>query len=114
MISGIGATLAGLFAFRKKIDNAASNVANSNTDNYKKTDATITEGRESLPDVTTRKIDSPGALIQESDGIMRETSNVELSEEIPQMMIAQRGYEANLKALKTQEELLDSVIDIMA
>jgi flagellar hook protein FlgE len=45
---------------------------------------------------------------------MRETSNVDLAEELPQMIVSQRGYEANIKALETQEEVLKSTIDILA
>jgi flagellar hook-associated protein FlgK len=36
-----------------------------------------------------------------------------LEEEIPQMMVTQRTYEANLKVLQTQNEMLGSVLDIM-
>ena len=40
-------------------------------------------------------------------------SNVDLAEEIPQTMIAQRGYEANLATLRTRDEMLKSIIDII-
>jgi flagellar hook protein FlgE len=38
---------------------------------------------------------------------------VDLAEEFPQMMIAQRGYEANIKALKAQSDVLKSILDIV-
>jgi flagellar basal body rod protein FlgG len=113
MISGIASSLSALAAFGKKIANGAHNVANCDTDGYKRSDATITEGEAGLPAVTLTRSGSPGALIQE-EGTMRETSNVELTMELPQMMIAQRGYEANIKALKSQDEMLESVLDILA
>lgn len=113
MVSGISASLAALFAFGKKLSNTAHNVANVNTDGYKKWVATITEDGQGLPEVTLLRSDSPGPLIVEEDGV-REGSNVDLTEEMPQMMIAQRGYEANIKALKTQTDVLESIIDILA
>jgi flagellar hook-associated protein FlgK len=36
-----------------------------------------------------------------------------LEEEIPEMMVTQRAYEANLKVLQTQNKMLGSVLDIM-
>lgn len=114
MVGGISASLAGLMAFGKKVANAAGNIANSGTDNYKATAAAIIDNQAGLPDVTTQRDNSPGSLIQEADGTMRESSNVDLSREIPQMMIGRRGYEANLKALKTQDEMVKSVLDIIA
>jgi flagellar hook protein FlgE len=53
-----------------------------------------------------------GALVEEY-GVARETSNVDLAAELAQMMIAQRGYEANIQALKTQNEVLKSIMDIV-
>lgn len=112
MISGISASLSGLSAFGNMLSNAAHNVANVNTDGFKKTVATITEGTQGLPQVTLARSDSPGTLVDEQ-GQMKETSNVDLSWELPQMMIAQRGYEANIKALSAQNQALKSVIDMV-
>ena len=83
-----------------------------NTKGYKKTVATITEDGAGLPGLDLKESDTPGALVQE-DGITQETSDVDLAEELPQMMVAQRGYETNLKALKAQEDLLKSTLEIL-
>ena len=111
MISGISSSIAGLLAYGKKLSNTAHNVANSNTNGYKKTVATITEDGQRLPQVNLMQSNSPGAFVQE-EGLLKETSNVDLAEEFPQMMIAQRGYEANIKALKAQSDVLKSLLDI--
>jgi flagellar basal-body rod protein FlgC len=113
MISGINSSLAALFTFGKMLSNTAGNVANVNTDGYKKTVGTIEEDGEGLPELDLSKSDSPGALVQE-DGVTTETSNVDLLEELPQMMVAQRGYEANIKALSVQDDVLKSTLDILA
>ena len=110
MISGLSASVSGLWVFVRKLENAARNIANSDTDGYKSKKATIVEDEAGLP---TLDVDNtPGALFQEADGVMRENSNVELSEEITDLFIAKRGYEANLKSIKTQDEILESLFDI--
>ena len=70
-----------------------------------------TEDGQRLPEVNLMQSNSPGAFVQE-EGLLKETSNVDLAEEFPQMMIAQRGYEANIKALKAQSDVLKSLLDI--
>ena len=114
MIGSIHAALAGLVAFDRKVANGAGNIANSNTDNYKAVSTAITENQAGVPDVAATRDNSAGSLIQEADGTMRQSSNVDLSREIPQMVIGQRGYEANIKALKTQEEMSRSILNIIA
>ncbi len=113
MVNGIGASLAGIAAFEKKASAAANNIANCNTKEYKKSEAVITEDAAGLPDVSLKRIDTPGFLVQESDGTVSEQSNVDLAEELAQTMIAQRGYEANIKALQTQNRMLGSALDIL-
>jgi flagellar hook protein FlgE len=46
--------------------------------------------------------------------IERELSNVELEEEMTQLIMTQRCYEANLKAAKTKDEMLGTLVDIMS
>jgi flagellar basal body rod protein FlgG len=112
MIHGISASLAGLLAYGAQLANAAHNVANVNTDGYKKTVATVSEDDAGLPKVNLMWSNSPGPMLQ-MDGLLKETSNVNLAEEIPQMMIAQRAYEANIRALKAQDETFKSALDIL-
>ena len=112
MIPGASASLAALFTFGGKLSNIAGNVANVNTNGYKKTVSTIVDDDNGLPELHLKKSDAPGALAQE-DGVMKETSNVDLTEELPRMMVAPRGYEANIKALQAQDDLLKSTLDIL-
>jgi len=113
MVSGIGASLAGLAAFEKKVSAAANNIANSNTVGYKKTESVITEDESGLPELSLKQVDTPGPLVQEADGKMSEQSNVDLAEELTQSIMAQRGYEANLKALRAQNDSLGKALDIL-
>jgi flagellar basal-body rod protein FlgC len=113
MISGINSSLAAFFTFGAQLSNTAGNVANVNTDGYKKTVGTIVEDSAGLPALALSTSDSPGALIQK-DGVMTETSNVDLNEELPQMIVTRTGYEANIKALQVQDDLLKSTLNILA
>jgi len=113
MISGIGASLAGLAVFEKKLSVAANNIANSNTSGYKKTESVITDDGSGLPELSLKQVDTPGPLVQEADGKMSEQSNVDLAEELTQSIVAQRGYEANIKALQAQNDMLGKALDIL-
>ena len=112
MISGINTSLAALFAFSNQLSNSAGNIANVNTDGYKETVATIKDDSAGLPQVHLKTSCAPGALLQEG-GVVRESSNVDLAQEIPQMMISQASYDSNIKALETQNKVLKSTIDMM-
>lgn len=113
MISGISSSLPGLSVFGRKLSVSAHNVANVNTDEFKTTRATIEEDKNGLPRLNTKTIETPGPIIEESDGSRRELSNVELAREIPEMSISQRGYEANINALKVQDEMIGTLLDMI-
>ena len=115
MISSVGSTISALQAFGKKMGVTANNVANVQSEKFKKSRAVLTEGQRNDVAVAVEKIDIPGPIINEVNGketIEKELSNVNLAEEIPQTIIAQRSYEANLKTLQTQDEMLKNIIDI--
>jgi flagellar basal-body rod protein FlgC len=112
MISGLSASVSGLWVFVRKLENAARNIANSNTDGYKSKRATIVEDEAGLPTIHTTVSETPGASFEDADGVLREASNVDLSKEMTDLIIAKRGYQANLKSIKTQDEVLDSLFDI--
>jgi len=112
MINGLSASVSGLWMFVRKLENAARNIANSNTDSYKSKKAPITEDDSGQPAMNITIDNAPGASVQDSDGVLQETSNVELLDEMTDLLIAKRGYEANLKSVKAREEMLDSLLDI--
>lgn len=112
MISGLSASVSGLWVFVRKLENAARNIANCNTDGYKSKRATIVEAEAGLPTINATVDDAPGAIFQDADGVLTETSNVELPKEMTDLMIAKRGYQANLKSMKARDEMLDSLLDI--
>lgn len=117
MISGISSSLSALQAFTKKVEVSANNTANVNTDGFKKDTVTLGEGSSGGVTATVRKVATPGPLaqVQTTEGEkMVEQSNVELGEEIPSTMVSQRAFEANLKAIQTQDQMTKSVLNIIA
>ena len=116
MISSVQSSISALKAFGKKMGVTADNVANVESEGFKKSRAVLTEGAQKDVRVEVEKIETPGPIVYEvEDGKMveKELSNVDLAEEIPHTIIAQRNFEANLKSIQVQEETLDSLFDII-
>jgi flagellar basal-body rod protein FlgC len=116
MITNVSSNLSALRAYGTKMGVHADNVANVNTDGYKKNRALLKEGPNQSVGVDIQKMDTPGAVYERYEGhesVEKETSNVDLAEEFTGMMTTQHAYSANLKVVKTQDEILGSLLDIM-
>ncbi|MBW1863067.1 MAG: hypothetical protein JRJ02_11945 [Deltaproteobacteria bacterium] len=116
MISSVNNGLSALRAFGEKMAVTSNNVANVNTEEFKKSRAILKEGSNGDVQVEIERVNTPGPTIVEiNDGKMteKELSNVDLAEEITQTMLAQRGYEANLTTIKTLDEMLGTLVDII-
>ena len=114
MISALNSTVSALRAFVTKLGVTADNIANVNTDGFKKNRATLHEDQNGGVRVEISRDESPGFrydVIQNGEVLEKETSNVDLTEEIPDLMITKRAYQANLKTLETQDEMLGSLLD---
>lgn len=115
MISAIHTALSGLTAFAKQTEVSAHNVANVNTDGFKKsrTELVEVEAGGVLPVVQKDDSDGPAVLKDTEHGPAQvELSNVDLGEEAVNQIIAQRGFEANLNTLKTADNMLGTILDM--
>jgi flagellar basal-body rod protein FlgC len=115
MISAIHAALSGLTAFAKQIEVVSHNVANVNTDGFKKSRTEFVEIETGgvLPVVQKDNSAGPAVLKDTSYGPAQvELSNVDLGEEAVNQIVAQRGFEANLRTLKTADDMLGSILDM--
>lgn len=115
MINILGTALTALNAFSRKLGVSANNIANVNTDGFKKSRAVLEEESPYGVNVNISRVDTPGSLIPSFDesGEAKESSNVSLEEEIIGLKIAENGFKANLKALKAADEALGSLLDKM-
>jgi len=115
MVNAIDSALAGLSFFKKKMDVSANNIANTNTDDFKKSRVIATEDKTGNPQGIVEKVNTPGVPLSSAGaGLPRETSNVDLATEMVDTMTAQKGYIANLKTIENQEEIFDALLDILA
>ena len=117
MIPAVNGTLSALQAYKKSMGVTANNIANVNTAEFKKSRATMKEGVSGNVEVDVSKVNTPGLRYQELDGdqmVAKETSNVNLEEELPDLMVTQRTYEANLKVLQTRDKMLGTTLDILS
>ncbi len=117
MIPAVNSTLSALHAYKKSMNVTANNIANVNTEGFKKSSATMKEGVMGGVEVDVKKVNTPGHRYQELEGdqmVDKETSNVNLEEELPDLMVTQRTYEANLKVLQTQDKMLGTMLDIIS
>ena len=115
MISAIHTALSGLTAIGKQIEVVANNVANVNTDGFKKSRTEFVEIPTGGVLPVVEKDDSSGPTVLRDTGgnqTMVELSNVDLGEEMVQQIVAQHSFEANLQTLRTGEALLGSILDI--
>ncbi|MDF0666282.1 MAG: flagellar basal body rod C-terminal domain-containing protein [Nitrospira sp.] len=114
MISAIHTALSALTAFGKQIEVVAHNVANVNTDGFKKSRTEFVEIPSGGVLPVVEKDDSSGPSVLRDTGgnqTMVELSNVDLGEEVVQKIVAQRSFQANLQTLQTGDTLLGSILD---
>ena len=115
MLSAIYPTFTGLAAFATQIAVTAHNLANINTNGFKKskTELVAVDTGGVLPVV--QKDQSAGPSILNDTGLgpaQLELSNVDLGEEVVNQILAQRGFEANISTLKTADDMLGTILDI--
>ena len=114
MIPPLINSVSALQAHARKLGVTANNIANVISEGYKKYRASMEEGPHGGVIVNITRVDTPGypyEVIENGQPVEKEMSNVDLTEEIPNLMIAQRGYEANLKTIQTQNKMLGSLLD---
>jgi flagellar hook protein FlgE len=116
MSNAIGAALSALGAFGKKLNVTANNIANVNTEGFKKSRAILQDADPSGVTVSISQVDTPGFPVPATDGTteMKESSNVDLGEEIINLQITKHAFNANAKTIEAEEAMLGSIFDIFA
>jgi flagellar hook protein FlgE len=114
MISPLDSGLSALSAFSAKMSATADNVANVNTDGFKKNRTIFAEGPFGGTEADIEPVDTPGNSEQVTangniSGV--EASNVDLTEELTGSISTRTGYEANLKTVQTCDEMLGTLLN---
>lgn len=115
MIAAYQSALSGLQAFGTKLNSSANNIANSNTDGFKKTRVTNSEVEPNGVKANVDKVNISGPSIYRdtSEGSeLVELSNVDMAEELTDTMATENFYKANLKTIETVNEMEGALIDI--
>lgn len=115
MLSGISSGLSALNAIATRAQSTANNTANVNTDGFKKTRVTMVEAEPQGVTTNVQRVETPGPMLYEptQEGqVLVEKSNVDLAEELPRMMLDRRAFQANIKTIQAQDDMLGSLLDI--
>jgi flagellar basal-body rod protein FlgC len=118
MMPALSSTLSALGAFEKKLAITSDNIANVNTDGFRTKRALTLEGLNGTVAFEERQAapSSPGAphRLDNLEQLPQEGSDVALEEEMPELVVSVYGFKANLKTLKAQDEILGTLLDIVA
>jgi flagellar basal body rod protein FlgG len=114
MIAGIASALSGIQTGGKILSIGAHNIANAQTEGFKRTRALPVESSVGGVTVTLDKDVRPGPQIfsNEDPSTLREGSNVDLAEEIISNLQAVNLIEANIASVRIQDKVLGSLLDI--
>ncbi len=113
-MSAINTALSSLRAFTIKMDVTSNNIANINTDGFKKSVTTLQEQYPSGVSVTIKQDNSPGIIIKNSSDETRELSNVNLHDELTNLITTQYAYNASTITIKVANEMNETLLDILA
>ena len=97
----------------------ANNIANANTPGFKASHVTAESSSSGRQETHITESTEPGSLLPRIDGLpegseLKETSNVDLAEEFVQLQISEHVYSASAAVIRTQGEILGTVIDMLA
>ena len=105
--------MSALHALSNKQSITANNIANSETQGFKKSITILEEGLNGSVSATNQPVNTPGTMIHQPDGSLEEMSNVDLIQESTNMITTKHAYEANLKALNISTSMDDTVLDLI-
>jgi len=113
MIQGILSSLSGMLRASRKTDVAAHNLANLNTPGFQPLRADSEGNVTTQATVSAETVETPmgdSALFDDASPV---SSNVNLSVEMTNLLINKRAFEANVNALKSQNEALGDLLDLI-
>lgn len=99
----VSSNISSLQAHQTMMNSSANNVANINSEKYVPTDVRMHSSENSVTP-SVRKADDNGSV----------NTQTELSKELTDQMVVQNITAANVAAIKTQDEMLGSLLDTKA
>ena len=117
MISAYNTAQSALQTFGTRLNSNSNNIANANTNEFKKTRVINTTVDPTGVKAQVEKVETPGATVYEetSKGYDQvELSNVDLGTEITDMNFNSTMYKANLKTIETVNEMTGELLNLKA
>ena len=115
MSDAFSAALSALGSLFRKMDVTANNIANVNTNGFKKNRADFEDIYPSGVKVSISQVDTPGdPLPPDEKDKEQESSNVNLAEELVNLITTQHALAANIKTITTEDEMRKALLDIVA
>lgn len=117
MISGYQAALSGLQAYGTRVQSNANNIANAQTNGYKKTRVTLSSVEPQGVKANVEKVEStPSSVFEQGPNgeELVELSNVNLASEFTEMNSNKHMYTANLKTIQVTDEMEGTLLDIIS
>ncbi|MFA6195208.1 MAG: flagellar basal body rod C-terminal domain-containing protein [Sulfurimonas sp.] len=99
----ISSNISSIQSHQSMMNTSANNVANVNADGFVPSNTRMSSNGNSVS-ANSRMADNNGSIKSQTD----------LAKEIPDQIVAQDATALNVKALKTQDEMLGSLLDIKA
>lgn len=115
MIRAYQTALTGLQAFSTKLQANGNNIANANTDGFKKTQITNAAVAPSGVKAQSQKISTQGISVLQQTGSgpeQVELSNVDLATEIVDLSLNSTMYKANLKTIETANDMTGTLLQL--
>ena len=116
MSEAINTALSALRATLRKQDVTANNIANANTNDFKKSKASFEETSPAGVKVTISQVETPGTPLPPDEviGEGHEMSNVSMEEELVDLITTRHAFAANIKTIQTENEMQGTLLDIIA
>ena len=126
MIDAISSAQSGLSAMTTSMAATANNVANLNTDGYKSKDVRLETGPQgrgvrvgqvaedtAAGGYRPATVSSPNAAgVSDPSAALVETSTVDLARQTVAMVETSRAFEANVAVVRTQDDMVGTLLDI--
>ena len=104
--------LTALQALEKKSEVIADNIANVNTDRFKKSRANLEEGSPSGVKVSMEQVNTSIETVT-AEAAEPVPSNVDLAEELIDLIVTRSSYTANTKTVKAADQMQGFLFDIL-
>jgi flagellar basal-body rod protein FlgC len=115
MSTAFNSALSALRAPGVKMDVHAHNIANVNTDGFKKSRVHMQQEPQGGIRVKIEQINTPGAVygVNEKTGEELEGSNVNPAHEFVDQMVIRYAFETNILSIKTADKMQQTLLDLI-